>query len=76
MDANREYGVPSYYKVEHYDVKDLLNSNYNKEVMLQRVQNKLVDDYIKKQEILKKRDWKNKTYELRSNSIHSKMNSL
>jgi hypothetical protein len=48
MDTNREYGVPSYYKVEHHDVKDLINGDYNKELMLQKVQNKLVDDYIKK----------------------------
>lgn len=39
MDSNREYGVPSYYKVEHHDVKELICGNNNKEVMLQKVQN-------------------------------------
>ena len=74
-DPHREFGKGSYHNIEHPPMKDLITNAYNKDLLLEKLQTQLVEEFRRKQERIKKRDWKNKTYELRSNSISSKIHS-
>lgn len=69
MRYNKEitYGAGSYQKAQFAQVKDLIQGNFLKDEIIERVQRDIKMDIQKSME--RKIDWRNKAFLYRSNSI-------
>lgn len=68
------FGAPTYHKAQFAEVKDLIQANFLKDELIERVQRDIKSDIEKT--IKKKIDWRNKAFNCRSHSIQQRMNDF
>jgi len=66
VDPTREYGRGAAKTFDNVPIKDLITNAYEKKLLLDKVQLKLIEEFRVKQDRIKKNEWKNKAFELRS----------
>lgn len=66
-DKGHEYGVSSYHRGQHLDLKDVLSNQYIKDSMIDSVVRAAASKVNTDRE--KDRDWRNNAYNARSNAI-------
>ena len=65
------FGAPTYHRSQFSEVKDLIQANFLKDELIERVQRDIKSDI--ENTIKKKIDWRNKAFYYRSNSIQQRM---
>jgi len=66
-DKEHEYGVSSYHKGQHLELKDVLSNQFIKDSMIERVVKEAASKVNSDRE--QNRDWRNNAYNQRSSSI-------